>query len=54
MGIILVSRYNYFLHNGMVTHVITNLNGREIEEKYGRQVRNIYREMFNVIAFEKG
>jgi hypothetical protein len=53
MAVILVSRYNYFLHNGMVTHTITNLTGREIEEKYGKQVRNICREMFNVFAFEK-
>ena len=53
MSVILVSRYNYFLHNGMVTHIITNLNGREIEEKYGKQVRNICREMFNIIPFDK-
>lgn len=53
MAVILVSRYNYFLHNGMVTHLITNLTGKELEEKYGRQVKNICREMFNVIAFEK-
>lgn len=53
MAMILVSRYNYFLNNGMVTHIITTLNNREMEEKYGRQIKNICKEMFNTIAFEK-
>lgn len=53
MTVILASRYNYFLHNGMVTHIVTNLSIKEIEDKYGRQIKNILKEMFNVIAFEK-
>lgn len=53
MAVILVSRYQYFLHNGMVTHITTSLSNREIEEKYGKQVKNICRELFNVIAFDR-
>ncbi|HCY81161.1 MAG TPA: ATPase, partial [Xanthomarina gelatinilytica] len=33
------------------THLTTNLNALEIEDRYGERVRSRLREMVNVIAF---
>jgi hypothetical protein len=46
-----LSRYDLFHAFGMVTHLTTNLNSIEIEEKYGLRIRSRMREMFNVISF---
>lgn len=35
------------------THITTNLNAEEIEERYGNRVRSRLREMVNVIGFDK-
>ncbi len=35
MGEILLSRYDLFISNKMITHVTTNLNSQELEEIYG-------------------
>lgn len=51
---VLLSRYEFFVHNQMNTHLTTNLNGDEIEEMYGARVRSRMREMFNLIAFDEG
>jgi hypothetical protein len=34
------------------THITTNLNAEEIEERYGNRVRSRLREMVNVIGFD--
>lgn len=34
-----------------MTHITTNLNASEIEERYGKRVRSKLREMLNLIAF---
>jgi|SRR5690554_970292 len=67
MGEILLSRYERFTnyspknlyapletrvsHN--LTHITTNLNAEEIEDRYGNRVRSRLREMVNVIGFDK-
>ncbi len=52
MAEIILSRYDLFHPFGMITHITTNLNSSEIEERYGVRVRSRMREMFNLIAFE--
>ncbi len=37
----------------IITHATTNLNAKELEERYGNRVRSRMREMFNLIAFTK-
>lgn len=48
---ILLTRYDYYIHTHMLTHVTTNLNSTDIEERYGKRVRSRCREMFNLISF---
>jgi len=52
MGEILLSRYDHFINNHMVTHATTNLSASELEDYYGNRVRSRMREMFNLIAFD--
>ncbi|WP_203296561.1 P-loop NTPase family protein [Luteirhabdus pelagi] len=56
MGEVLLSRYELFLKTkGKIkTHATTNLNAEELEERYGNRVRSRMRELFNLIAFDKG
>lgn len=54
LGEILLSRYDYFIHQGCVTHITTNLSASEIEQIYGNRVRSRMREMFNLISFGVG
>lgn len=51
MGEILLSRYEYFISQRMVTHLTTNLSASEIEDLYGNRIRSRLREMFNLISF---
>ncbi|MRG46962.1 ATPase [Chitinophaga sp. SYP-B3965] len=51
MAEILLSRYNLFVSDGMITHVTTNLNTEELEEIYGNRIRSRMRQMFNLVAF---
>ena len=53
MGEILLSRHELFLKYRVKTHVTTNLNAQEIEERYGNRVRSRMREMFNLVGFNK-
>lgn len=53
MGEVLLSRYDLFISQGMITHLTTNLSASEMERMYGNRVRSRFREMFNLIAFEK-
>ena len=54
MGEILLSRYDLFLQRKIRTHATTNLNAQELEERYGNRVRSRMRQLFNLIAFDKG
>jgi len=50
------NRPNYqqtITNNHTKTHIATNLNAKELENKYGSRVRSRLREMFNLISFDK-
>ncbi|MGM0934574.1 MAG: ATPase [Bacteroidota bacterium] len=51
VGEILISRYDRYPPRIPLTHITTNLNADEIEERYGSRVRSRMRQMFNLIAF---
>lgn len=57
MGEILLSRYQQYCNSErkqkILTHVTTNLNATELEERYGNRVRSRMRSMFNLLAFDK-
>ncbi|GAF05839.1 P-loop NTPase family protein [Saccharicrinis fermentans] len=48
---ILLSRYDLFISDSLITHITTNLNATEIEKQYGVRVRSRLREMMNVVSF---
>jgi len=50
MGEILLSRYEYFISQKMITHITTNLSASEIESLYGNRLRSRLREMFNLVS----
>jgi energy-coupling factor transporter ATP-binding protein EcfA2 len=54
MAEILLSRYDLFVSRKFVTHLTTNLSASEIETAYGNRIRSRLREMFNLIAFDRG
>lgn len=54
MGEILLSRHDLFINGKRKTHATTNLNAQELEERYGTRVRSRMRELFNLVAFDKG
>jgi hypothetical protein len=49
---ILLSRYDYFISEGMITHVTTNLSATELEKIYGNRLRSRMRQMFNLVSFD--
>lgn len=51
IGEIVLSRYDLFTSQGMISHVTTNYGAIEIEQMYGVRVRSRMREMFNVLRF---
>ena len=48
---ILPIRYEMFVEDKMFTHITTNLNAHELEERYGARMRSRMSEMFNLVAF---
>ena len=54
MAEILLSRYDLFIAQSMMTHLTTNLSASELESVYGNRLRSRMREMFNLVAFDKG
>ncbi|WP_373059492.1 ATPase [Zunongwangia sp. H14] len=55
LGEVLLSRYELYLASkGRIkTHATTNLNAKELEERYGERVRSRMRELFNLVGFPK-
>ena len=53
MGEILLSRYDLFIRQGMLTHATTNLSASELESIYGNRLRSRLREMVNLISFDE-
>ena len=54
MGEILLSRHELFIKHKIKTHATTNLNAQELEDLYGVRVRSRMRQLFNLVAFDKG
>lgn len=54
MGEIFISRHELFLKTLIKTHATTNLNAKELEDMYGVRVRSRMRQLFNLVAFDKG
>lgn len=52
MGEVILSRYEYFISQHMITHLTTNLSANEIETEYGNRIRSRLREMFNLMAIK--
>ena len=52
MGEVLLSRYDLFINHKVKTHITTNLNAQELEDRYGNRVRSRMREMMNLLAFD--
>lgn len=48
---VLLSRYDLFISDRLITHITTNLDANQIEEMYGTRVRSRLREMLNMIAW---
>ena len=53
MAEILLTRYDLFVSNKLITHFTTNLSASEIEGMYGNRIRSRLREMLNLISFDK-
>ena len=53
MAEIILSRYDLFVSQKIMTHITTNLTASEIENLYGNRVRSRLREMLNLISFDK-
>ena len=54
MGEILLSRHDLFTKHKIKTFATTNLNAQELENRYGNRVRSRMRQLFNLVAFDKG
>ncbi len=50
---VILSRYDLFISDRLITHATTNLNTQDIEKLYGQRVRSRLREMMNVIIWPK-
>jgi len=53
MAEIILSRYDHYISNDMLTHLTTNLSATETETMYGPRVRSRMREMFNLLSFNE-
>ena len=53
MAEILLSRYDFFQQQQMLTHITTNLSAQELQDRYGHRLRSRMREQYNLIAFDK-
>jgi len=49
---IILSRYDLFISDGIITHFTSNLNAKLIMDVYGKEVRSRMREMCNIITFD--
>jgi DNA replication protein DnaC len=52
MAEILLTRYDLFVSQNLITHLTTNLSASEIENIYGNRIRSRMREQYNLIAFD--
>ncbi len=48
---ILLSRYDRFMADGLITHIATTLSAAQVQDSYGLRLRSRMREMFNLFSF---
>ncbi|MCT4645729.1 MAG: ATPase, partial [Carboxylicivirga sp.] len=48
---VILSRYDLFISDRLITHATTNLNATDLQKLYGKRVRSRLREMMNVIIW---
>lgn len=53
MAEILLTRYDLYKDQGIITHATTNLTADELESAYGNRLRSRMREMFNLFGYEE-
>lgn len=53
MAEILLTRYDLYKDQGIITHATTNLTADELEFAYGNRLRSRMREMFNLFGYEE-
>ncbi len=53
MAEILLTRYDLFKEQGVITHATTNLTADELETAYGNRLRSRMREMFNLFGYDE-
>lgn len=53
MAEILLTRYDLYKDQGIITHATTNLTADELEATYGNRLRSRMREMFNLFGYEE-
>lgn len=51
MAEILLTRYDLYKDQGIITHATTNLTADELEAAYGNRLRSRMREMFNLFGY---
>ena len=49
---ILISSFENFIENNLITHLKTNLSASEIEEHCDNRLRSRMKNMFNLISIE--
>ncbi|AZI20628.1 AAA family ATPase [Chryseobacterium taklimakanense] len=52
MAEILLTRYDLYKDQGIITHATTNLTADELEATYGNRLRSRMREMFNLFGYD--
>ncbi|WP_277111472.1 AAA family ATPase [Chryseobacterium taklimakanense] len=52
MAEILLTRYDLYKDQGIITHATTNLTADELEAAYGNRLRSRMREMFNLFGYD--
>ncbi len=52
MAEILLTRYDLYKDQGIITHATTNLTADELESAYGNRLRSRMREMFNLFGYD--
>lgn len=53
MAEILLTRYDLYKDQGIITHATTNLTADELESAYGNRLRSRMREMYNLFGYEE-
>lgn len=53
MGKVLIDSAEDYVSTGLITHVTTTMSGKEIEGRYGKEVRMKMKDMLNQVVLDK-